>query len=189
VKLKTIYFILGLFFLIILGYVVSMPEFVPSLKFIQQIIICVIFVFIIGLAYILIVLFRNYLIEKQIWRTELLSKVFAFLFISGLFVIFVAVSKNIGGINKKILFKELDFPTQKVKLYLYDYSDKLPMTSVKVKIKDLPFLHNVAFIENQRPGDLKTWRHKDTVFFTGNTVELIYDLKKRKAKKLYLRKE
>jgi hypothetical protein len=189
VKLKTIYFILGLIFLIILGYVVSMPEFVPSLKFIQQIIICVIFVLIIGLAYILIVLFQNYLKEKQIPRTGLLSRLFAFIIISCLIIIFVLVSKNIGGFNKKNLFKELDFPTQKVKLYLYDYSDKQPMTSVKVKIKDLPFLHNVAYIENQRPGDLKAWRHNDTVFFTGNNIELIYDLKKRKAKKIYLKKE
>lgn len=176
--------------LLILSFIVSTPDFIPSLRIVQLILIFCIYILIIALTYIIIMIARNYFKEKYPIHYELLSWSFVLVFITILLVSFVAVSKNIGqDINYRNLAKELNFPTHNTTLYVYDYDHNVPFTIVKVKDKTLPFMHEIGFIENQRTSDLKIWRHHDTVFFVGKEIELFFDLKHRKAQKHYLKKQ
>jgi hypothetical protein len=190
VKIKKIHFFIGLITLVVLSIIFSIPDFIPSLRFIQLLVILCIYILIIGLAYVIIMIVRNYFKEKYSLHSELLSWTFAMVFITILIVVFIAVSKNVGqDINYRNLTKEMNFPTHNVTLYVYDYEHKVPFATVKLKDKTLPVMHEIGFIENQRTSDLKIWRHNDTVFFAGKGIELFFDLKHRKAQKHYLKKQ
>jgi hypothetical protein len=190
VKIRKIYFAIGLVTLLILSFMVSAPDFIPSLRIVQLLLIFCIYVLIIALAYIIIMIARNYFKEKYPIHSELLSWSFAVGFISIILIVFIAVSITIGhDINYRNLAKELNFPTHNTTLYIYDYDYNVPFTIVKIRDKTLPVMHEIGFIENQRTSDLKIWRHNDTVFFVGKGIELFFDLKHRKAQKHYLKKQ
>jgi hypothetical protein len=190
-KIKTIYLVTGLLTLIVLGFLVTIPQFIPSFELVEAICVLVVYVLIIAFAYALIIRMRNYF--EGIYSTNqvlIFTKLFAALIIIGLFISFILTSSNLGqGLFKGYFVEELHYPNYKVKLYLYDDSYIESFTTVKIKNKRLPVMKNVAFIEGYRPTELKISKNKDTVFFTSKDIGLKFNLKSLKVIKVYRRKK
>jgi len=186
-KIKAFFLVFTLIGLIILGYLLSVPEIAPSLKFIQIILVFVIYVAIIALVYAIILVVRN-LFQKILVpkNADFLTKIFSFIFISIISGVFIYTTIILGnGFTQRSLVSELDYPDYKLKLYVFDYSLNDSKTIVKKKNWYSPFLVDVSFIENERANDIKTRKCRDTIVFSGSSIDLIYDLKNKKVSKVY----
>jgi hypothetical protein len=173
----------------VLGFLVSIPDFIPSFEIIQTIAILVIYIIIIGLAYATIIRYRNQFHESHpLTKAKGFTFLTSFAIVVSLIITFIltSLSLNRGGFSQTFV-NELDYPNYKVKIYIFDNSFIEPITNIKIKDKTWPVMKKIAFIENYRPNELKTWRNYDTLFFSTERIELRIDLKKRKATKIYLK--
>lgn len=186
-KIKIRYFLIALIVSVILGILVTIPQVIPSWVFVQQVIIVILYLLNIVFAYVIIVRFRNFIRTRQKGiHAVIYTGIVAVLIIGGLFISFIITSLGIGqGFMGGSLAKELDYPSYKVKIYLYDDSFLDPLTTVKIKKKFWPVMENVAFIEHCRPEEVKVWRHNDTVEITHEHIAVKINLQTRKAQKIY----
>ena len=188
-KIKTIYIILGLIVFVALGVMVIIPEVIPSWVAVQQIIILVLYVANIVFVYVILARLWNYLKQNFERSTSVLVTTLAAIMVSGgLFFSFIFTSLGIGqGFMGGSLAKELNYPSYKVKLYLYDDSFLDAMTTLKIKHKTLPIMQDLAFIDNCQPLELKIMKSNDTVNISCNNVVIKVDLTNRNAEKTYLK--
>ena len=188
-KIKTIYIILGLIVFVALGVMVIIPEVIPSWVAVQQIIILVLYVANIVFVYVILARLWNYLKQNFERSTSVLVSTLTAIMVSGgLFFSFIFTSLGIGqGFMGGSLAKELNYPSYKVKLYLYDDSFLDAMTTLKIKHKTLPIMQDLAFIDNCQPLELKIMKSNDTVNISCNNVVIKVDLTNRNAEKTYLK--
>jgi len=188
-KIKTIYIILALIVFMASGILIIIPEFIPSWVFVQQIVILILYLANIVFAYVIIVRFWNYLkSNSERTTTVLVTTIVAILITGGLLFSFIITSMGIGqGFMGGSLAKELNYPSHKVKLYLYDDSFLDAMTTLKIKHKTLPIMEDLAFVDNCRPLELKISEQNDTINISCNNVLIKVDLVNRTAEKTYLK--
>jgi len=186
-KIKTRYFLLALVISVFLGILVTIPQVIPSWVFVQQVIIVILYLLNIVLAYMIIVRFKNFIRSKQKGQNAVIfTGIIAVLIIGGLFISFIITSLGIGqGFMGGSMAKELDYPSYKVKIYLYDDSFLDPLTSIKIKKKFWPVMENLEFIEHCQPEEVKIWRHSDTVEIVHGHIAIKINLLTRKAQKIY----
>jgi hypothetical protein len=179
--------VISLIIMLLIGFVVSSPEFIPSFRPIQYVFILIIYLIIIGLTFIIAMQIRSYIYTKFSGKKAgILARLSSFLFVTFIFLLFILTTSNIkNGLINNTLVEELHYPTHDTSLYIYENNQRIPLVSIKIKDNILPVMHNVAFIENQRAIELKNWRNHDTVFFVGKHIEVIFDLNHRKAVKKY----
>jgi hypothetical protein len=184
---KTTIAVISLIILLLIGFVASEPEFVPTFRSIQMVFILIIYLLIIGLTAIIVWQIRTYICIKYTKKkAAILTKISSFLFITFIFIQFILTANNIkNGTFRTTFMEELHYPGHNISLYIYESNHHIPHTSIKVKDRILPVMHNVAFIEDHRAIELKNWRHEDTVFFIGKKIQVFIDLKSRKARKTY----
>jgi len=171
-----------------MGIMVVLPEVIPSLVRVQQIIILVFYLANIAFAYVIIVRFWNYLKQSFEKRTSIIVTTLVAIIITGsLFFSFLFTSLGIGqGFMGGTLAKELDYPTRKVKLYIYNDGFLDPLTTIKMKHKTWPIMEDVAFIENCHPLELKILKNDNTVKISCNNIVVKVDLINGKTKITYL---
>ena len=168
-----------------------MPEVIPSLEFVQQIIILVLYLANIVFAYVIVLRFKNYLQKNlSLAKTAILTSITGIIITLSLAILFIFTSLGIGqGFLGGSVAKELNYPNHKVTLYLYDNSFMEQITTIKMKHKTWPIMEDVSFIEHCHPSQLKIWRHDDIVEFSYLDIYVRINLITRNAKKFYAKPE
>ncbi|OQX98752.1 MAG: hypothetical protein B6I20_10675 [Bacteroidetes bacterium 4572_117] len=178
-KIKFIYYIIFLISSIILGFVIIIPDIIPSWEIVQQAIFGLLYTINIVLAYIIIrlspTIFNNNLSKKHSYILKSATTVFLSLI---LLFSFVATSFGLGqGFMGPKLEKEIKYPDYKATVYIFDAGFIDPATSVKIKKGRLPFMKELVFLGNWIPYQVEETLNDSIVQFSYENDTIGIDLK------------
>lgn len=187
-KIRTIYFAIILVVCIALGIIVVIPEIIPSLEFVEQIIILILYLINIVCVYVLIVRLKAFLSTKmQKGGMIALTSLAIFSISIVLFFSFIITSFSIGqGFLGGSLNKELKYPKHNVTIYFYDDGFLDPLTTIKIDHKIWPIMEDLSYFENRYSSEIDVVNLGNKVKLTSDNIVVEVDLKNRTAVKSYL---
>jgi len=164
-NIKTVYFIFALITLSLLGFLVVIPQFIPSWEIVPKVIVGLIYISNIILLYIIIKRSQKYFFKHFAKKQALISTILiSILSIFTVLLLFIGTSLDFGqGFMGATYVKEFNYPKRHTSIYIYDASLLDPTTVIKVREGFFPFMKDLKTMNRWIPYGIKVSHNKDAV--------------------------
>jgi len=173
-KINTLYFILALIVLIILGFLSVIPQVIPSWEIVQEILVGILYILNLILVYFIIRRFQKKIVPYVSKKAGILiTSSISFVVVGGVIIMFFFTSLGFGqGFMGATLEKELNYPDYKTTIYIYDAGFLDPATAIKIKKGWLPIMKDVKFLGNWIPYRIKARQTSEIVQIFSQKIQL-----------------
>ena len=175
-NIKTVYFIFALITLSLLGFLVVIPQFIPSWEIIPKVLVGLIYVSNIVLLYLIIKRSQKYFFSRFAKKPALISTTLISIFsVFTILILFIGTSLGLGqGFMGARYEKEFNYPKRHTSIYIYDASLLAPATTIKVRKGFFPLMKDLKTMNGWIPYGIKVTHTKDVaqLVFQTDTLKI-----------------
>jgi len=175
-NIKTVYFFFALITLSLLGFLVVIPQFIPSWEIVPKVLVGLIYISNIVLLYLIIKRSQKYFFSRFAKKQAiLLSITISVLSVLTILLLFIGTSLGFGqGFMGASYVKEFNYPKYHTSIYIYDAGFLAPTTAIKVRKGFFPFMKDLKAVDGWIPYGIKVSHNKDAaqLVFQTDTLKI-----------------